>query len=76
MSTAVTFLIPVRALLLGMTILGKQLDARHFADMVLIGLELATIDGRPLAFARARFGPRRARAHRSTSSEPEGIVYA
>jgi drug/metabolite transporter (DMT)-like permease len=42
----VTFLIPVSALMLGMTILGERLDPRHFAGMALIGLGLAAIDGR------------------------------
>jgi drug/metabolite transporter (DMT)-like permease len=42
----VTFLIPVSALLLGMTILGERLDPRHFAGMALIGLGLVAIDGR------------------------------
>ncbi len=42
----VTFLIPVSALLLGITILGERLHPRHWAGMVLIGLGLAAIDGR------------------------------
>lgn len=42
----VTFLIPVSAILLGVTILGEQLEPRHFAGMLLIGLGLAAIDGR------------------------------
>ncbi|HET6222376.1 MAG TPA: DMT family transporter [Dongiaceae bacterium] len=49
----VTFLIPVSALFLGMTILGERLDPRDFAGMALIGLGLAAIDGRPLARVRA-----------------------
>jgi drug/metabolite transporter (DMT)-like permease len=44
----VTFLIPVSALLLGMSILGERLDPRHFGGMALIALGLAAIDGRPL----------------------------
>ena len=43
----VTFLVPVSAILLGATILGERLDPEHFAGMTLIGLGLATIDGRP-----------------------------
>ncbi len=46
----VTFLIPVSALLLGLFVLGEQLAPRHFAGMALIGLGLAAIDGRPLAW--------------------------
>ena len=42
----VTFLIPVSAIALGALVLGERLDARHFAGMALIGLALATIDGR------------------------------
>lgn len=44
----VTLLIPVGALLLGTIVLGERLDPRHLAGMALIGLGLATIDGRPL----------------------------
>ena len=45
----VTLLIPVSALVLGMSVLGEQLAAAHFAGMGLIGLGLALIDGRPVA---------------------------
>lgn len=48
----VTFLIPVSAILLGTTILGEQLEMKHFAGMGLIGLGLAAIDGRPLGVLR------------------------
>ena len=44
----VTFLIPVSALILGISILGESLDPRHFAGMALIALGLAAIDGRLL----------------------------
>ena len=44
----VTFLIPVSALFLGITILGEQLDPRHFLGMAMIGLGLAAMDGRAL----------------------------
>lgn len=47
-SLLVTFLIPVTAILLGVLILGEQMEARHFAGMALIGLGLAAIDGRLL----------------------------
>jgi drug/metabolite transporter (DMT)-like permease len=60
----VTFLIPVSALLLGVSILGEQLDARHVGGMALIGLGLAAIDGRPLRSVR--------RARPSTVSGPAG----
>lgn len=43
----VTFLIPVSAILLGTLFLGEVLFPRHFAGMVLIGVGLAAIDGRP-----------------------------
>jgi len=41
----VTFLIPVSALFLGTTILGEQLDPRHFLGMAVIGLGLVAMDG-------------------------------
>lgn len=43
----VTLLVPVSAILLGTLILGERLEPEHFAGMALIGLGLATIDGRP-----------------------------
>ncbi len=58
----VTFLIPLSAILLGVTILGERLEPKHFAGMALIGLGLAVIDGRPIAFLRrpdGRPGPDR-----------------
>ena len=48
----VTFLIPVSALLLGISILGERLDPRHFGGMALIALGLAAIDGRPLRYLK------------------------
>jgi len=50
----VTFLIPVSAILLGILVLDETLQYRHLAGMGLIGLGLATIDGRPLAALRRR----------------------
>jgi len=47
-SLLVTFLIPISAILLGGLFLGEVLEARHFAGMALIGLGLASIDGRLL----------------------------
>jgi drug/metabolite transporter (DMT)-like permease len=55
----VTFLIPVSALLLGITVLGETLQARELAGMALIGLGLAAIDGRPMAACMIVMGRRR-----------------
>ena len=44
----VTFLVPVSAILLGISILGEQLLLRHVLGMIMIGLSLAAIDGRVL----------------------------
>ncbi len=44
----VTFLIPISAILLGVTLLGERLEPRQVAGMALIGLGLAAIDGRLL----------------------------
>ncbi|MFV0410509.1 MAG: DMT family transporter [Paracoccus sp. (in: a-proteobacteria)] len=49
----VTFLIPVSAIVLGIAFLGETLLPRHLAGMVLIGLGLAAIDGRPWRALRA-----------------------
>jgi len=43
----VTLLVPVSAILLGVTVLGERLEPEHFAGMALIALGLAAIDGRP-----------------------------
>lgn len=51
----VTFLIPVSAIFLGVGVLGETLEVNQIAGMVLIGLGLAAIDGRPLAAAKRRF---------------------
>ncbi|MDY0883162.1 DMT family transporter [Dongia soli] len=48
----VTFLIPVSALLLGISILGEDVAPRHFGGMALIFAGLAVIDGR--LFARLK----------------------
>jgi len=50
----VTLLIPVSAVLLGTTILGEQLEAKHFFGMGVIGLGLLAIDGRVLGYFRRR----------------------
>ncbi len=44
----VTFLIPVSAILLGITFLGEALEMKHLVGMLLIGVGLALIDGRVL----------------------------
>ena len=48
----VTYLIPVTAILLGMLFLGEELAPRHFLGMALIGLGLASLDGRIAARLR------------------------
>lgn len=45
----VTFLIPVSAILFGVTLLGESLEPRHLAGMALIALGLVLIDGRLVA---------------------------
>jgi drug/metabolite transporter (DMT)-like permease len=50
----VTFLVPVSAILLGMTFLGERLDIHHVIGMATIGLGLALIDGRLVAFFKPR----------------------
>lgn len=50
----VTFLIPVSAILLGMIILGEQLEAYHMLGMGLIGLSLLAIDGRLFQVIKTR----------------------
>jgi drug/metabolite transporter (DMT)-like permease len=50
----VTFLIPVSATALGMGLLGETLQVQHVAGMALIGLGLAAIDGRPVAWVGRR----------------------
>lgn len=42
----VTFLIPITAIVLGVSVLDEHLTLRHTAGMALIGLGLAAIDGR------------------------------
>ena len=43
----VTFLIPITAILLGVLLLGEQLNTNQIVGMACIGLGLAAIDGRP-----------------------------
>lgn len=44
----VTFLIPITAILLGVSVLGEVLLTKHLVGMAIIGLGLAAIDGRPI----------------------------
>lgn len=64
--TLVTFLIPASAILLGVLALGETLHPKHVVGMVLIGLGLAAIDGRPWRALIRRLAPAAAppRAHR------------
>jgi drug/metabolite transporter (DMT)-like permease len=48
----VTFLIPGSAIVLGAILLEERLELQHLGGMVLIGLGLAAIDGRPLRVLR------------------------
>jgi drug/metabolite transporter (DMT)-like permease len=56
----VTFLIPVSAILLGITVLNEVLLAKHFLGMAMIGFGLAAIDGRPWKFAKRADAGKRA----------------
>ena len=62
----VTFLIPVSAILYGMTILGERLEFRHFIGMGLIGISLLWIDGRLLQVTKRLF--------RGNKQKPQPIV--
>ncbi len=50
----VTLLVPVSAILLGTTILGEQLEPRHFTGMGLLAVGLIIIDGRLLTLFRSQ----------------------
>ncbi|HEX7006646.1 MAG TPA: DMT family transporter, partial [Alphaproteobacteria bacterium] len=52
----VTFLIPVTAIMLGVTLLDESLEPRHLAGMALIAIGLAAIDGRLIPALRRRAG--------------------
>jgi len=54
----VTLLMPVNAVLLGVTLLGEHMDARQATDMALIAAGLAVIDGRLPALVRRRLSVR------------------
>lgn len=66
----VTFLVPVSAILLGTLVLGERLDPRHFLGMGLIGLGLAAIDGRPVAWVAPGFRASRRRDATTRLSVP------
>lgn len=53
-ASLVTLLIPATALLLGATFLGERIAVLQLAGIVVIGLGLALIDGRPLAYLTRR----------------------
>jgi drug/metabolite transporter (DMT)-like permease len=53
----VTFLIPVSAIILGASLLGERLQPQDLGGMGLIGLGLASIDGRLLRLLRRRARP-------------------
>jgi drug/metabolite transporter (DMT)-like permease len=50
----VTFLVPVSAILLGISFLGETLDMHHVLGMATIAIGLALIDGRLLTFMKPR----------------------
>lgn len=64
-SMLVTLLMPVTAILLGVTVLGERLDFRHFVGMALLAAGLVAVDGRIIS---AR--PRRSRSTVNAPSEP------
>jgi drug/metabolite transporter (DMT)-like permease len=51
----VNFLLPVSAVFLGVAFLGESVNTNAIAGMLVIGLGLAFIDGRPLRWLRQRF---------------------
>lgn len=55
----VTFLSPVTAILLGVTVLGERLAPRHMFGIALIVLGLAVLDGRSFAALKRRAARRR-----------------
>jgi drug/metabolite transporter (DMT)-like permease len=52
----VTLLIPVSAIVMGTFGLGEQLEPRRFAGLAVIGMGLASIDGRIFGLVRRRLG--------------------
>ena len=65
----VTFLLPVSAILLGVVVLDEVLLLKHLLGMVLIGVGLAAIDGRPWRFLKEAFTPTRHSAVRYSDGD-------
>jgi len=55
----VTFLIPVSAMAFGVALLGETVTLNNVFGMILIGIGLAAIDGRPVSWLAVLFGNRR-----------------
>ena len=53
-SMLVTLLMPVTAILLGVTVLRERLDPRHFVGITLVAAGLAVVDGRIMSARRHR----------------------
>ena len=53
----VTFLLPIVAIVMGVTLLDERLAPRHFAGMALIAIGLAAIDGRLWRWLRGKRHP-------------------
>jgi drug/metabolite transporter (DMT)-like permease len=51
-TSLITFLLPISAVLLGVAFLGEQISTSAIAGMLVIGLGLAAIDGRPLQWLK------------------------
>lgn len=58
----VTLLLPVTAVLLGVTFLGEALEPKHLGGMGLIAVGLAAMDGRPVRYCRAALATRTRKA--------------
>jgi drug/metabolite transporter (DMT)-like permease len=70
----VTFLIPVSAIVLGASLLGDRPEPRHFGGMALIGLGLATIEGRTLRLLRQRIMGSKSRMNVSTEARRHAFL--
>ena len=53
-SMLVTLLMPVTAILLGVTVLGERLDPLHFVGIAMVAAGLAVVDGRIMSARRHR----------------------
>lgn len=56
-SSLVTLLMPVTAILLGVSLLGESLNARQAAGIALVALALVVIDGRVVAIIKRKWSP-------------------